>query len=105
MTDPLNHVTSNTYDSHGNLLSVTTPAPGGGTAASVTQFAYDIKGQLTQITDPLNRITTLTYTTAGLIASITDPQQNVTSYQYDSRGNRTAVIDALQHQRSAERIA
>ena len=38
-TDPLGHVTTNTYDSHGNLLSVTTPAPNSNTAASVTQFA------------------------------------------------------------------
>jgi RHS repeat-associated protein len=82
------------------LLSVTTPAPGGsgGGAASVTQFAYNTLGELTQITDPLNHITTLTYTAAGLIASITDPQSNVTSYQYDSRGNRTIVKDALQNQ-------
>jgi YD repeat-containing protein len=28
----------------------------------VTQFAYDPKGQLTHITDPLGRITTLAYT-------------------------------------------
>jgi YD repeat-containing protein len=52
MTDAFGHVTTNTYDTHGNLLTVTTPAPNANTAASMTQFAYDSAGQLTQITDP-----------------------------------------------------
>ncbi len=58
-------------------------------AASVTQFQYDSKGELTQITDPRNNITTLTYTPVGLIATIKDAQNNITTYQYDTRGNRT----------------
>ena len=33
--DP-NHTTTNAYDTHGNLLSVTTPSPDGSTPASVT---------------------------------------------------------------------
>jgi len=67
-------------------------------AASVTQFAYDTKGQLTQITDPLGHITTLAYTPAGLISTITDAQSHVTTYGYDLRGNRTSVTDALNNQ-------
>lgn len=59
MTDPLGHVTTNSYDAKGNLTSVATPAPGGSTPASVTQFTYDALGQLTQITDPLNNVTTI----------------------------------------------
>ena len=57
MTDPLSNRTTNTYDTQGNLLGVTTPVPKGNTAASVTQFQYDTKGELTQITDPLNHVT------------------------------------------------
>ena len=49
------------------------PALNNNTAASVTQFAYNSLGELTQITDSLGHATTMTYTTAGLIASITDP--------------------------------
>jgi RHS repeat-associated protein len=64
-------------------------------AASVTQFQYDTKGELTQITDPKNNLTTLTYTPVGLIATIKDAQNNITTYQYDTRGNRTAVIDPI----------
>ena len=98
VTDPLGNVTTNTYDGHGNLLTVTTPKPNSSTAASVTQFAYNSLGELTSITDPLNHVTTLTYTTAGLIATIKDAQNNVTTYGYDTHGNRTSVTDALNHQ-------
>jgi RHS repeat-associated protein len=94
-TDPLGNTTTNTYDAHGNLLTVTSPAPNGNTAGSVTQFQYNSLGELTQITDPKGNLTTLTYTPVGLIASITDAQNNTTSYQYDSRGDRTAVIDPI----------
>jgi RHS repeat-associated protein len=99
-TDPLGNITTNTYDAKGNLLTVTSAAPSAGVAASVAQFAYDAKGQLTQITDPLNHITTMAYTPAGLISTITDAQSNVTSYEYDLRGNRTAVVDAQQNRTS-----
>ncbi len=62
MTDALGNTTTNAYDANGNLLSVTSPAPNGNTAASVTQFQYDSKGEMTQITDPLSHVTALTYT-------------------------------------------
>jgi RHS repeat-associated protein len=97
MTDPLGHVTTNTYDTHGNLLTVTSPAPNGSTTASVTQFGYDSLGELTSITDPLNHVTSIAYTSAGLVHTITDAQSHITTYGYDARGNRTGVTDALNH--------
>ena len=98
VTDALGQITTNTYDAHGNLLTVATPAPTSNTASSVTQFAYNSLGELTQITDPLGRITKLTYTSAGLISTITDAQNNVTTYGYDANGNRTSVTDAMNNQ-------
>jgi YD repeat-containing protein len=74
VTDRLGNSTTNTYDTHGHLLTVTSPQPNRGTAGSVTQFDYNSLGELTQITDSLGRTTTLTYTFAGLISTITDPQ-------------------------------
>ena len=96
--DALGKTTTNTYDSHGNLTSVTTPVPASGVSASVTSFAYNSLGELTSITDPLSNVTTITYNSVGLIATITDAQSNVTTYAYDSHGNRTSVTDALSHQ-------
>ena len=95
MTDPLGNTTTNTYDANGNLLSVTSPAPNGQTPASVTQFAYNTLGELTQILDPLNHPTAIAYYSTGLIQSIIDAQNNTTSYAYDTRGNRTSVIDPI----------
>ena len=95
VTDPLGNTTTNAYDGNGNLLTVSSPKPDANTEPSVTHFAYDAKGQLTQITDPLTHITTLTYYPTGLINTIKDAQQNITTYEYDPRGNRTAVVDAL----------
>ena len=81
---------------------MTSPKPDAPTAASVTQFAYDHKGQLTTIIDPLGHIATLAYYSTGLIHTITDAQSSITSFEYDLHGNRTAVVDA---HRTAPRFA
>jgi RHS repeat-associated protein len=97
-TDPLGHITVNTYDPKGNLLTTTTPSPDGGTTAgSVTTFTYDAagKGLLSTIKDPLNHVTTITYFPSGLIQTIKDPLNHITTYAYDARGNRNSVTDAL----------
>jgi RHS repeat-associated protein len=93
-TDALGHITTKAYDAHGNLTSVSTPAPDSNTTASVTQFAYDTLGELKTITDPLNNVTTITYFPTGLINTIKDAQGNLTTYGYDTHGNRTSVKDA-----------
>jgi len=106
-TDPLgaagdpHHTTTNAYDTHGNLLSVTTPSADGTTAPSVTTFTPNTQGQITQIQDPLLNKTTITYCTTnqtncpyGLIYYIKDAKGNKTTYAYDGRGNRLSVTDA-----------
>jgi YD repeat-containing protein len=57
----------------------------------------DTKGELTQITDPLNNVTHLTYNAVGLISTITDAQSNVTTYAYDQHGNLTNKTDHNGH--------
>jgi RHS repeat-associated protein len=106
-TDPLGFVTTYQYDTHGNLISITTPSPDGGTTAgSVTHFTYDTAGTglLTQVTDPDTNSTTIGYTPStqctnqgvtGLVASVTDAHSKTTNFCYDLRGNRTDVYDAL----------
>jgi YD repeat-containing protein len=84
--DPAGNVTTNIYDANGNLLSTTTPPPGGSASGSATSFAYDPKGELVQITDPRGAVTTLAYTLAGLLASVTDAQGKATTFQTMGEG-------------------
>ena len=96
-TDPLGNTTVNEYDGNGNLISVTTPAPTSGVAASRTLFEYGALGQLKKITDPRGNVTRMSYTAEGYVHTVTDAQQNVTTYGYDPRGNHTDTWDALNH--------
>jgi len=107
-TEPLSvlYRTQNTYDTHGNLLSTSPPSPQRGFGSAVTSFQYDATGRgfVTQITDPLQHVTTIDYwldstgKPYGLIKHITDANGKQTYFEYDARGNRTLVQDALQRQ-------
>lgn len=114
------YVTTNTYDTQGNLVSVTQPAvarPGGATKAPVTTMAYtyglpkqvvDAEGRVTDYsydattlfllskaedagTGRLNLITRYTYDAVGNQTSVTDPRGNTTTYEYDARRLLTRI--------------
>ncbi|WP_284984218.1 RHS repeat-associated core domain-containing protein [Arthrobacter sp. efr-133-TYG-118] len=118
VTDPLNRVTTGTYDPSGNRLTSTDPA------GHTTTYTYDSLNDVTSATDPAGTVTTLTYdakgnllTTStpltgtsqvsvvantygdtahpGDVTSVTDPNGNTTTLSYDANGDRTAVTDAL----------
>jgi RHS repeat-associated protein len=86
--DPLSHVTSYTYDAADQLTSRT--SPGGGT----TTFSLDSRGNLLQLTDPLGHSTTYAYGDAahpGDMTSVIDPDGRTRGLGYDSDGNLTSV--------------
>lgn len=138
-TDALGSVTAYQYDGNGNLLQMqeamgtaverATKYTYGGygrltsqkqvgsdpTRDAVTEFGYDDKGNLVQVTDPeghvskythdemgnvLKRTDALghdwvsTYNAAGWIETRRDPELNVQRYEYDKVGNRAKAIDA-----------
>ncbi len=140
VTDPLQNVTTSTYDYRGRptqkvdaLKNITAfsyvatgcPSCGGGgekltsltdAAGSTTNFAYELRGLLTSITDPLQKITSLTYdvngraksgtdrngttlayayTPAGMLASITYPDSSQTTNIYDSLDRLTQLNDSI----------
>ena len=85
-------------------------------AGSTTNFAYELRGLLTSITDPLQKVTSLTYdvngraksgtdrngttlayayTPAGMLASITYPDSSQTTNTYDSLDRLTQLNDSI----------
>jgi RHS repeat-associated protein len=118
-TDPLNHITSLSYDENGNVITSTDALN------HSLSYTYDKLDRLKTETDARNKTSTYTYfasgelqsaTTAlgnkttygidddGRTASIVEPRGNVQgadpaqytwSYQYDEAGNRTRATDPL----------
>lgn len=99
-----NKVTTNTYDTNGNLTQrlVTTPS-----GSRTWNWTYDQLGRVLTATDPLGRINTNTYypnteaqnaalaNSRGLLASVTNPlghTTNVTSY--NANGQALSLTDA-----------
>jgi len=77
-------VTTFTYGTAGILDSIDGPIVGSG---DLTQFGYDVDGNIQTITNALNQITTLTnYDANGRVGTITDPNGTITSLTYTPRG-------------------
>jgi len=120
VTDPNSHTTTNTYDSHGDLLTTTDAlhhtstytydALGDQTTATdpngvTTTYTYDASGNLLTRSRPLvgassAQTQTVTYhhdnsTHPGDVTSIADPAGKTTAYAYDPYGDQTGATDPL----------
>ena len=87
VTDPLGHVSTFAYDSHGNLLTVTDPS------GATTTFAYDPTGLLLSVTDALGNVGTFGYDGLGNLTSVTDPLGNISALAYDGVSRVTTATD------------
>jgi RHS repeat-associated protein len=83
VTDPAGNVTQYTYDTEGNLLSIT-DANG-----HTTNFAYDAFGRVTQTTFPSNYSETYAYDGDNNLTSKTDRNGNTIQYVYDALNRLT----------------
>lgn len=86
---------ASTFDAMGRLIQRTVSA---GSVSQTTSFQFDSHDRLTQITDPLNRITTFTYAADRIIdkpISITDPAGRNTYFVYDKRHRLVQKTDAM----------
>jgi YD repeat-containing protein len=79
-----------TYDSLNRLLQDI------GAAGQTTQYSYDPNGNLTTVTDPLDRATTSAYDALNRLATLTDPLNGLTEYEYDAHDHLLSVTDPKQ---------
>ena len=59
-----------------------------------TAYAYDAAGNLTTVTDSLNRAITMTYHARKELVTVKYPTLSTTSFGYDAAGNNITVTDA-----------
>jgi RHS repeat-associated protein len=90
-SDTHTKVTSYTYDADAHVLTATVADATGGDPSRTTTSTYDSHGELASVTDPLGNKTTYTYDAMGDKASETNPAGVTTSYAYDNAGNPTTV--------------
>lgn len=85
--DPLDNHTTYAYGTDGNLTSITNPR------GKTTTFTYDSRGNVLTETAPapLSYEETFTYNTSNDLTSKTDGRGNTTSYSYDTHGNLTGI--------------
>ncbi|WP_344615052.1 LamG-like jellyroll fold domain-containing protein [Dactylosporangium salmoneum] len=74
-------------------LPAYTPPSGGTAITPVTTNTYDTLGQLVSTTDPLGRVTKYTYDQLGRLASVTEPNTGVRSFTYDLVGDELSDTD------------
>lgn len=86
VTDARNGTTTYTYDNAGHVTSVTTPAPGDGTAAQTTTSVYDEFGHVIYQELPDGSWQTNAYYPDGALEMTTGSQTYPVAYTYDYAG-------------------
>jgi RHS repeat-associated protein len=97
VTDPLGNVTSYEYETRYGMPTKITDALGKMTTFTYT-FDSNNKLIMTEIRDPLLKLTTINYNTFGMQTSITDPNINTATFLYENvnrPAELTKIIDPL----------
>jgi RHS repeat-associated protein len=72
------------YDVHGRLSTITQ-------GSRVTTYTYDSSGNVATITDPASQTKSYAYDSAGRVLTETLPDTRVITYTYDGNGNVTSI--------------
>ncbi|MBM3852188.1 MAG: hypothetical protein FJ399_03435, partial [Verrucomicrobia bacterium] len=91
VTDARGGTTTQAYDAHDRLVSVTGPDPdptrtGPGYDPQTTTYGYDAMGRVTSVTAPDGTATTTTYHPTGQVRRSSGPRTTPVEYTYDVRG-------------------
>jgi len=90
------YLTTSSYDSASELVSVTSPATVAAPNGATTTLTHDPAGNMLTSADPNGVTTTWTYTPTGAPATISysGSSAHAVSFGYDASGNRTSMNDA-----------
>ncbi len=80
------------YDANNRLTKKIGPAPAAGQARPETAYEYNTAGKLTQVTDPLNHVTSFTYDSAGHQTQVTYPDTSTEQTLYGAGANAGRVV-------------
>src|SRR2546425_10101330 len=94
MTDALGRQTAYTYNTQGQVLTVTRLA-GTGDAVTTTVTYEPTFSQVASISDPLSHTTSFGYDTLGNLTAVTDPLSHQTTLTYNTQGQPLTMTDAL----------
>nr|WP_207683521.1 toxin TcdB middle/N-terminal domain-containing protein [Desulfonema magnum] len=89
--DENNHAASYRFDAQQRLLNVTENNRG---ESYITRYEYKSTGELVQITDHLNNVTSIEYDSLGRKTYMNDPDMGQWRYEYDKVGNLILQTDA-----------
>lgn len=107
-TGHLNIIAVQTYDTYGNVLTVTDPRSNKTTntyylsrqlktmtdaMGNITTYTYDPDGRLSTLQLPLSQTTGFTYTPTGQKETVKDSDNKITAYAYDSLDRLWKVTD------------
>jgi YD repeat-containing protein len=82
------------YDGLGRPVQTQEPANVGASTPTTTDFAYNARDDLTQVTDPRNLVTAYSPNSVGDVTAQTSPDTGASQYTYDAVGNLLTKTDA-----------
>ena len=100
ITTPKGETTTIKRDSHGNAEAVERPAPEGKT--QITKYTYDSHGDVESMTDPIGHISKYEYDTYGDRTAETDAESDKRTWGYNEDSQQTSAVSPRGHVKPGE---